>query len=106
MNENVRVVGDEKKLHRVTIKIEATEKTDELPSAPTAICFQVEGRLLSETSVDVDFLSALDRDALAKQIVSMQSKYKRINEIKDFEKSAFCAAIIEVFEQLKNGFEK
>jgi len=36
----------------------------------------------------------------------MQSKYKRIDEIKDFEKSAFCAAIIEVFEQLKNGFEK
>lgn len=97
----IHLIGDDENLHRVKIHFHVEEKNGGKSEPPSAVCFETENKLFCETSVDVEFFSPVLRNEFAKANQAFQSKLKRLDALNPNERNAFCDAVIEIFEQLK-----
>ena len=99
----IHLMSDEPALHRIKLQFEVSQKQNNVAESPTFSCFQVENKMFATTAVDVEFFSDQVRNEFAKSNSKFQAKLKRLDSLTSGERNAFCDAVIEIFEELKES---
>ncbi len=97
----IHLMSDEPTLHRIKLQFEVSQKQTGVPESPTFSCFQIENKMFATTAVDVEFFSDQVRNEFAKSNSKFQAKLKRLDSLTIDERNAFCDAVIQIFEELK-----